>query len=96
MCDGAYDATNVLPLAQAHGYSNPVGVDHTGFWGAVTFDWIAPLLSLGARGGIAEDSASPFVPERCDAAVLARQFEAQYLKTQVRARLRFTELGSGM
>lgn len=74
---------------QAHGYSKPVGLDHGGVfshvWSMVTFNWIAPLLSLGARGGIEEQSASPFVPEADDAAVLARQFERQYKECQVGA-----------
>jgi hypothetical protein len=68
---------------QEREHSKPVGVAYAGLWGVVTFSWIGPLLSLGARGGIREDSASPFIPEADDAAVLARQFERRYAALQV-------------
>ena len=62
-----------------------MGVEHAGLWGIISFSWIGPLLRLGARGGIHENSASPFIPEADDAAVLARQFERKYAALQVRA-----------
>jgi hypothetical protein len=65
-----------------------VGVEHAGLWGIISFSWIGPLLRLGARGGIQESSASPFIPEADDAAVLARQFERKYAALQVRRRAR--------
>lgn len=68
---------------QERGHSRPVGVEHAGLWGIISFSWIGPLLRLGARGGIQENSASPFIPEADDAAVLARQFERRYAALQV-------------
>lgn len=68
---------------QERGHSRPVGVEHAGLWGIISFSWIGPLLRLGARGGIQENSASPFIPEADDAAVLARQFERKYAALQV-------------
>jgi hypothetical protein len=74
------------PTPQERGHSRPVGVEHAGLWGIISFSWIGPLLRLGARGGIQENSASPFIPEADDAAVLARQFERKYAALQVRQR----------
>lgn len=83
-------------LPQAHGHSKPVGTEHVGVWALVSFSWIGPLLRLGASGGIEENSASPFIAEADDAAVLARQFERQYAGCQVGSLERQCSSGSGI
>lgn len=67
---------------QARGYDKPVGVDFAGIWASTSFSWIAPLLQK--RGQLDEESATPFVPERDDAGVLAYNFDKMYAKLQVR------------
>ena len=63
----------------------PVGYAHAGFCALNSFSWIAPLLALGARGGVGEATAEAFVSEDFEAPVLAARFDAAYAELTVRS-----------
>lgn len=54
------------------------GFQHSGIFGKITYSFVSPLLSLGARGRVAEDTAADFFPEADRAEALCPPFEAEF------------------
>jgi ABC-type multidrug transport system fused ATPase/permease subunit len=72
----------IPPPAVASSSSKPrqrkLGYQHASLLSLVTYSFVEPLLSLGAKGQIDEDTAEKFLPDSDRAEVLAARFEAAY------------------
>ena len=67
------------------GQDRPIGYAHATLAQLVTFGWIAPLLQLGAKGLLREDTAEAFMDTANTAQYLERQFQAAYSLAKVRS-----------
>lgn len=65
------------------GSQKKLGYESAGLWKRLTFSYVAPLIRLGWRGEVQEDTAEKFHPSRYDADVLAGNFDAAYNAVKV-------------
>ncbi|KAL4420399.1 hypothetical protein ABPG75_010055 [Micractinium tetrahymenae] len=75
--DHAGDEQAALLQRQRHRFGT-TGFAHAGPFSKMTYLFVAPLVAMGARNKIDEDSAAAFLPQADTAAVLAEAFDAAY------------------
>ncbi|KAL4424666.1 hypothetical protein ABPG77_004473 [Micractinium sp. CCAP 211/92] len=77
-------------LQREHQRFGTTGFSHAGLFSKFTYLFVTPLVAMGARNKIVEDSAAAFLPQADTASVLAREFDAAYgaIKAQQAGRAR--------
>lgn len=60
-----------------------MGYAHATLVQLVTFGWIGPMLQMGAKGLLREDTAEAFMDTANTAQYLEKQFQAAYNTTKV-------------